>query len=134
MSLCIGICISSSDSLCHFKPISSILHNFSLRGEKNAGLFDMRLLTVHVCTATTEEMLSLYQINSSAGASGAASHGHRQQAEKLFSMPWTSLDDLGVLDWVCRIKEASYTQTLLIINICVGFGNKKEFCETKTHG
>lgn len=48
------------------------------------GLFDVWLLTVHVSTAATEEIVRLHQIRSSAGASGAASHGYRQQAEKLF--------------------------------------------------
>ena len=95
------------------------------------GLFDVWLLTVHVSTAATEEMARLHQIRSSARASGAVSHGHRQQAEELFSMLWASLDDLRVLDWACRSKEASYTRTLLITNICLGLGNKKQLCVTQ---
>lgn len=78
MSVCIVVCICGSDSLCHFKPISSVLHNFSLQGEKDVGLFDMWLLTTYVSTAATEEMVRLYQIRSSAEASGAVSHGRRQ--------------------------------------------------------
>lgn len=107
MTVCIVVCICGSDSLCHFKPISSVLHNFSLQGEKDAGLFDVWLLTMHVSTAAMEEMARLYQIRSSAEASGAVSHGHRQQAAKLFFTLWASLDDLRVLDLACRSKEAS---------------------------
>lgn len=41
------------------------------------GLFDVRFLAVHVSTAAVEEVVR--QIRSSAGAPGAASHGHWQK-------------------------------------------------------
>jgi len=35
-----------------------------------------------------EEMVRMHQTRNSAGASGAVSHGYRQQAEKLLSVLW----------------------------------------------
>lgn len=89
------------------------------------GLFGTWLLAARGSTAVAEEMTRLHQIRSSAGTSGAAMRGRRQQGESLFSVLWASLDDLRVLEWARRSKEAPYTQTVSITGTCAGLGSEK---------